>query len=283
MYDLWYSIRKSPKEVQRHDRENRTYFRGGVTDVLKQIDTLPLEVNLQLRRTVKAFPVSYSFTVKRSKEIEELVNYGYLVDVTDNRKILEQEYDRNALFSELSKRTYDITPKTTTTKKDMIDYILGNEKALQRLAGKYIEVEWSDGFQPHIREIEKVVEEIIHTHYSDYENVSMIECYEEMQHEKERAKTESDKYKNLYATVERVTPRTDGTTKQADAIRKSKTIALILCIFGGYFGLHYFYAGKTGIGILYLCTVGLFGVGWLVDIVRIATGKFKDKDEHYLK
>ena len=104
-----------------------------------------------------------------------------------------------------------------------------------------------------------------------------------MQHEKERAKTESDRYKNLYATVERVTPRADGTTKQADAIRKSKTIALILCIFGGYFGLHYFYAGKTGIGILYLCTVGLFGVGWLVDIVRIATGKFKDKDEHYLK
>ena len=257
-------------------------FGGGVTDVLKQIDTLPLEVNLQLRRTVKAFPVSYSFIVKRSKEIEELVNYGYLVDVTDNRKILEQEYDRNALFSELSKRTYDITPKTTTTKKDMIDYILGNEKALQRLAGKYIEVEWSDGFQPHIREIEKVVEEIIHTHYSDYENVSMIECYEEMQHEKERAKAESDKYKNLYATVERVTPRTDGTTKQADAIRKSKTIALILCIFGGYFGLHYFYAGKIGKGILYLCTVGLFGIGWLVDIAKIATGKFKDKNENYL-
>lgn len=57
---------------------------------------------------------------------------------------------------------------------------------------------------------------------------------------------------------------------------KSKTTALILCILLGYFGVHQFYAGKTGMGLLYLFTMGLFGIGWIVDIISIATGSFKD-------
>ncbi len=31
-------------------------------------------------------------------------------------------------------------------------------------------------------------------------------------------------------------------------------------------------------GILYLFTGGLFGIGWLIDLVKIATGKFTDKN-----
>ena len=58
---------------------------------------------------------------------------------------------------------------------------------------------------------------------------------------------------------------------------KSKTVTLLLCIFLGYFGAHYFYAGRFGMGILYLCTIGLFGIGWIVDIVRICTNHFSDK------
>lgn len=53
--------------------------------------------------------------------------------------------------------------------------------------------------------------------------------------------------------------------------RINKTTALILCIFFGYFGAHKFYEGKIGLGILYLCTFGLFGIGWIVDIIIIAT------------
>lgn len=57
---------------------------------------------------------------------------------------------------------------------------------------------------------------------------------------------------------------------------KDKNVALILCIFGGVFGLHQFYVGKIGNGILYLFTGGLFGIGWLVDICKIASGSFRD-------
>lgn len=64
---------------------------------------------------------------------------------------------------------------------------------------------------------------------------------------------------------------------------KSKTVGLLCCIFGGYLGIHYFYVGRLGMGLLYLLTMGLFGIGWIVDIIRIAIGKFPDKYGFFLR
>ncbi|MEE0420015.1 MAG: TM2 domain-containing protein [Lachnospiraceae bacterium] len=63
---------------------------------------------------------------------------------------------------------------------------------------------------------------------------------------------------------------------------KSRTIALILCVCLGYLGGHYFYVGKFGMGLLYFFTAGLFGIGWIVDIIRIAMGTFPDKQDRIL-
>lgn len=52
--------------------------------------------------------------------------------------------------------------------------------------------------------------------------------------------------------------------------QKNKWVAFFLCLFLGYFGAHKFYEGKVGMGILYLFTFGLFGIGWVVDIFIIA-------------
>lgn len=41
-----------------------------------------------------------------------------------------------------------------------------------------------------------------------------------------------------------------------------------ICLFLGMFGVHKFRERKIVIGILYLCTGGLFGIGWLVDSIR---------------
>ena len=54
---------------------------------------------------------------------------------------------------------------------------------------------------------------------------------------------------------------------------KNKTVAIVLAILGGGLGLHRFYLGSVGMGIVYLFTGGLFGIGWLVDIIKIATQK----------
>jgi hypothetical protein len=58
---------------------------------------------------------------------------------------------------------------------------------------------------------------------------------------------------------------------------KSKVVALILCILFGYFGVHRFYVGKIGTGVIWLFTGGLFGVGWIIDIIIIILGGFRDK------
>ena len=64
---------------------------------------------------------------------------------------------------------------------------------------------------------------------------------------------------------------------------KNRIVALIICIFFGEFGIHYFYAGKIGTGLLYMFTFGLFGIGWVIDIIRIACGTFRDKRGYYLR
>lgn len=45
-------------------------------------------------------------------------------------------------------------------------------------------------------------------------------------------------------------------------------IDFFICLFLGIFGVHKFRERKIGIGILYLCTMGLFGIGWFIDCVR---------------
>lgn len=49
--------------------------------------------------------------------------------------------------------------------------------------------------------------------------------------------------------------------------QKNKWIALLLCFFLGYVGAHKFYEGKIGLGILYLFTAGLFGIGLFIDFI----------------
>ena len=50
---------------------------------------------------------------------------------------------------------------------------------------------------------------------------------------------------------------------------RNKWVALVLCIFLGYLGGHKFYEGKVGMGILYIFTFGLFGIGVFVDFITI--------------
>lgn len=52
---------------------------------------------------------------------------------------------------------------------------------------------------------------------------------------------------------------------------KNKWVAFCLCFFLGYFGAHKFYEGKIVMGIVYLFTFGLFGIGWFIDLIVILT------------
>lgn len=49
---------------------------------------------------------------------------------------------------------------------------------------------------------------------------------------------------------------------------KNKWVAFFLCLFT--ICGHKFYEGKIFMGILYLCTFGIFGIGWIIDLVSLA-------------
>ena len=50
---------------------------------------------------------------------------------------------------------------------------------------------------------------------------------------------------------------------------KNKWVAFLLCLFLGAFGVHKFYEGKVILGIIYIFTLGFFGVGCFIDLIVI--------------
>ncbi|MCL1866758.1 MAG: TM2 domain-containing protein, partial [Oscillospiraceae bacterium] len=50
---------------------------------------------------------------------------------------------------------------------------------------------------------------------------------------------------------------------------KNKWAALFLCVFFRFIGAHKFYEGRTGLGVLYLFTCGLFLIGVIIDFLTL--------------
>jgi TM2 domain-containing membrane protein YozV len=58
---------------------------------------------------------------------------------------------------------------------------------------------------------------------------------------------------------------------------------LLLCFFLGMFGVHRFYVGKIGTGLLQLLTLGGLGIWNFIDFIMIAVGNFRDKQGNPIK
>jgi hypothetical protein len=67
--------------------------------------------------------------------------------------------------------------------------------------------------------------------------------------------------------------------EQPEISERSRGMALALGFFGGFFGLHRFYVGKTQTGIAMIVTFGGLGVWWLYDMVLLASGEFRDAED----
>ncbi|MEG1777499.1 MAG: TM2 domain-containing protein [Angelakisella sp.] len=67
-----------------------------------------------------------------------------------------------------------------------------------------------------------------------------------------------------------------------NGVPKHKWVAFFLCLLFGMFGVHRFYVGKVGTGILYLLTLGFLGIGIALDLFMILMGSFTDKRGNFL-
>jgi TM2 domain-containing membrane protein YozV len=63
----------------------------------------------------------------------------------------------------------------------------------------------------------------------------------------------------------------NGTTGFAAGRQKSVGVAYLWLFLLGIFGAHQFYLGKSGRGILYLFTLGLFTIGCWIDLFTLAS------------
>ncbi len=59
---------------------------------------------------------------------------------------------------------------------------------------------------------------------------------------------------------------------------KSRLVTLLLCFLVGYLGVHRFYVGKIGTGVLMIFTLGGLGIWYLIDLIMIVMGTFRDAD-----
>lgn len=81
------------------------------------------------------------------------------------------------------------------------------------------------------------------------------------------------------ASVDNIIPTENSDT---NAGSKSKSTAVLLCLFLGVVGIHRFYLGYPIWGLVYLFSLGGMGVFLLIDFIRILMGDLGPKNGQYV-
>lgn len=95
---------------------------------------------------------------------------------------------------------------------------------------------------------------------------------------KPEATTSSSSYSSYSSSVPSYsyTPQKTSVFERVRNIKWKRIGMFLLCLTLGLLGAHRFAVHKMKTGALYCFTAGLFFIGWIVDLVQIARGKFTD-------
>jgi TM2 domain-containing membrane protein YozV len=74
-------------------------------------------------------------------------------------------------------------------------------------------------------------------------------------------------------------PADEPDAELPQASERSRSVALVLGMLGGVFGLHRFYVGRNQSGVIMALTFGGLGMWWLYDMVVLVSGEFRDADD----
>jgi len=74
-------------------------------------------------------------------------------------------------------------------------------------------------------------------------------------------------------------PQDEVAIELPEVSERSRSVALVLGMVGGVFGLHRFYTGRVQSGVAMVVTFGGLGIWWLYDMVTLVAGEFRDADD----
>jgi TM2 domain-containing membrane protein YozV len=91
----------------------------------------------------------------------------------------------------------------------------------------------------------------------------------------------SGKEKIALRAAEKIAKRQAKDMAPEKTASKSQLVAALLCFFLGGLGIHRFYLGYTGIGVIQLLTAGGCGLWAFIDFIRILVGDLGPKGGSY--
>ena len=127
-----------------------------------------------------------------------------------------------------------------------------------------------DRYSNHITELIILEMELV-LHYSGGNSLYIFH-----QIRSNHVKIPSSKTLKEFVVTDTVVPN-ESIANEADASDKKILVGFLLCFFLGCFGIHRFYVGKIGTGILQLLTLGGLGIWAFIDLIFLVTSNFKDK------
>jgi len=80
------------------------------------------------------------------------------------------------------------------------------------------------------------------------------------------------------AGSEPIPPRASPAWEQEAESNYTRLPIFILCLLFGWLGIHRFFVGKVGTGVLMLITIGGLGIWWAIDFILILLGQFRDRE-----